>query len=200
MTFRSRLLAVWMRKRPKSISATKNIAIAFALIILTGGLLLTLPISSRSGVSCGFRPALFTATSATCVTGLVLFDTWTQWTGFGQGVILGLIEIGGLGFMSAATLVIFFLHKRIGLKQRLVMAQAMSLNDLNGVVRIIATQKAGSELTAADTRKEPAPFPLLLFAAPFIPKTIPKIVTISRLVPASRRVHPIRLPMSSRIC
>ena len=136
MQFRSKLLSAWMQKRPKSISATKDIAIAFAVIILTGGLLLALPMSSRSGESCGFIPGLFTACSATCVTGLVLFDTWTQWTGFGQGVILGLIEIGGLGFMSAATLVIFFLHKKIGLKQRIVMAQALSLNDLNGVVRL----------------------------------------------------------------
>ena len=144
MSMRFRLLSAWMQKRPKSISATKNIAIAFAIIILTGGLLLTLPAASRSGVSCGFLPALFTATSATCVTGLVLFDTFTQWTGFGQGVIPGLIQIGGLGFMSAATLVIFFLHRRIGLKQRLVMAQALSLNDLNGVVRLQKMVLVGS--------------------------------------------------------
>ena len=69
MLIRSRLFSMWMKKRPKALSATKNIAVAFALIILTGALLLTLPIASRSGVSCGFRPALFTATSATCVTG-----------------------------------------------------------------------------------------------------------------------------------
>ena len=136
MSFLSRLSYAWTRRRPKAISATKNIAIAFALIILTGGLLLTLPISSRSGESCGYLPGVFTACSATCVTGLVLFDTWTQWTGFGQGVILALIEIGGLGFMSAATLIIFCLHKKIGLKQRLVMAQALSVNDLAGVVRL----------------------------------------------------------------
>ena len=136
MRIRSKLFSYWLRRHHKPMSATKEIAIAFALIILTGGLLLTLPISSRSGVSCGFLPALFTATSATCVTGLVLFDTFTQWTGFGQGVILGLIQIGGLGFMSAATLVVFFLRRKIGLKQRLVMAQALSLNDLEGVVRL----------------------------------------------------------------
>ena len=144
MRIRSRLLSYWMKKRPKSLSATKNIAVAFALIILTGALLLTLPISSRSGESAGFLPALFTATSATCVTGLVLFDTFTQWTGFGQGVILGLIEIGGLGFMSAATLVIFFLRRKIGLKQRMIMAQALSLNDLEGVVRLQKLVLVGS--------------------------------------------------------
>ena len=136
MWIRSRMFSYWMKKRPKSMSATKHIAVAFALIILTGGLLLALPISSRSGQSCGYLSGLFTATSATCVTGLVLFDTWTQWTGFGQGVILGLIQIGGLGFMSIASLVIFFLHRKIGLRQRMVMAQALSLNDMNGVVRL----------------------------------------------------------------
>lgn len=130
--------------RPKALSPTKIIAVVFAAIILTGTLLLTLPAASRSGASCGFRPALFTATSATCVTGLVLYDTWTQWSGFGQAVILSLIEIGGLGFMSAATLVVFVLRKRIGLKQRMVMAQALSLNDMEGVVRIQKTVLIGS--------------------------------------------------------
>ena len=136
MWIRSRLFEHWMKSRPKAISPTKHIALIFACIILTGALLLTLPIASRDGISAGFRPALFTATSATCVTGLVLFDTFTQWSGFGQTVIICLIEIGGLGFMSAATLVIFFLRRKIGLKQRLVMAQALSLNDMEGVVRL----------------------------------------------------------------
>lgn len=136
MSIRSRLFRFWMKRRPKSLSPTKHIAVVFALIILSGALLLTLPAASRDGISCGFRPALFTATSATCVTGLVLYDTFTQWSGFGQGVILALIEIGGLGFMSAATLVIFSLRRKIGLKQRMVMAQALSLNDLEGVVRL----------------------------------------------------------------
>lgn len=122
--------------RSRAINPTKTIAVVFVLIILLGTVLLTLPVSSRSGVSCGFRPALFTATSATCVTGLVLYDTWTQWSGFGQVVIITLIEIGGLGFMSAASLVVFLLRKKVGLKQRMVMAQALSLTDMEGVVRL----------------------------------------------------------------
>ena len=93
------------QKQSKATNPTKTIALAFAGIIVLGALLLTLPVSSRSGISCGFLPALFTATSATCVTGLVLFDTWTQWSLFGQIVILCMIEIGGLGFMSAASVV-----------------------------------------------------------------------------------------------
>ena len=144
MTLRAKLFAFWMKKRPKSLSAMKVIAIAFACIIVLGAALLTLPAASRSGVSCGFLPALFTATSATCVTGLSLFDTYTQWSGFGQIVIISLIQIGGLGFMSAATMFVFLLRKRIGLKQRLVMAQALSVSDMDGIVRLQKTVLKGS--------------------------------------------------------
>ena len=144
MTLRAKLFAVWNKKRPKHLSATKIIAVAFAGIILLGALLLSLPAASRSGISCGFRPALFTAASATCVTGLVLYDTYTQWSGFGQTVIISLIQIGGLGFMSAATMFVFLLRKRIGLKQRLVMAQALSVGDMDGIVRLQKTVLKGS--------------------------------------------------------
>lgn len=132
------------RKQPKNISPAKIIAVVFGAIILVGAGLLTLPVASRDGVSCGFLPALFTATSATCVTGLVMFDTFTQWSGFGQVVIISLIQIGGLGFMSAATLFVFLLRKRIGLKQRLVMAQALSVGDMDGIVRLQKTVLKGS--------------------------------------------------------
>ena len=144
MTLRARLFAFWMKRRPKSLSTMKIIAVAFAAIILLGAVLLTLPAASRSGISCGFRPALFTATSATCVTGLVLYDTFTQWSGFGQTVIICLIQIGGLGFMSAATLFVFALRKRIGLKQRLMMAQALSVSDMDGIVQLQKTVLIGS--------------------------------------------------------
>ena len=130
----------WLRhplsRKGKPLNATKTIAVVFAVIILVGALLLTLPVSSRSGESCGFLPALFTATSTTCVTGLVLFDTFTQWSGFGQTVIITLIQIGGLGFMSIASMVVFTLRRKVGLKQRMVMAQALSLNEMDGVVRL----------------------------------------------------------------
>lgn len=123
-------------KRKLRLAPTQIIALAFAGIILLSALILSLPISSRDGVSPGFLPALFTATSATCVTGLIMFDTWAQWSGLGQTVIICLIEIGGLGFMSAASFVIFILRKRVGLKQRMVMAQALSVNDMTSVVRL----------------------------------------------------------------
>ena len=144
MTLRARVFSFWMKKRPKHLSPTKIIAIVFAAIILLGAGLLTLPAASRSGVSCGFLPALFTATSATCVTGLVMYDTFTQWSGFGQTVIITLIQIGGLGFMSTATLFVFLLRKRIGLKQRLVMAQALSVSDMDGIVQLQKTVLKGS--------------------------------------------------------
>ena len=144
MTLRGRLFSFWMKKRPKHLSAMKIIAITFACMVLLGAGLLTLPAASRNGISCGFLPALFTATSATCVTGLVMFDTYTQWSGFGQVVIISLIQIGGLGFMSAATLFVFLLRKRIGLKQRLVMAQALSVSDMDGIVQLQKTVLKGS--------------------------------------------------------
>jgi len=131
-----KLLRLWLKKRQVKLSPTQIIAIVFAAIILVGTVLLSLPAASRSGVSCGIRPALFTATSATCVTGLVMYDTWSQWSSFGQIVIITLIEIGGLGFMSAASLVVFIFRRKVGLKQRMVMAQALSLNDMEGVVRL----------------------------------------------------------------
>ena len=144
MSLYHRILALNMKRRGKPMSATKLIAVIFAVIILCGTGLLMLPQASQDGRSCSFLNALFTATSATCVTGLTPFDTYTQWSTFGQWVLLSLIEIGGLGFMSAATLVIFILRKKIGLKQRLVMAQALSLNELDGVVKLQRTVLVGS--------------------------------------------------------
>ena len=144
MSLQTKLYSLAAKRRGRAISTTKTIAAAFAGIILLGTLLLMLPASSRSGKSCPFLPALFTATSATCVTGLTPFDTWSQWSGLGQIVLLCLIEVGGLGFMSVATLVVFLFRRRIGLKQRLVMAQALSLNEINGVVRLQRTVLVGS--------------------------------------------------------
>ena len=128
------------KKRTKAmrrqLSPTQTIALVFAVIILVGTGLLMLPIASRSGVSVGPLSALFTATSATCVTGLTVGDTWSLFSGFGQIVILCLIEIGGLGFMSAACLVIFLFRRKIGLRQRMLMAQALSVNEMEGVVSL----------------------------------------------------------------
>ncbi len=123
-------------KTRKKLLPTQVIAISFALVILIGAIALCLPVASRSGQSLGFGTSLFTATSATCVTGLILGDTWTLWSGFGQAVIITLIEIGGLGFMSIASLVIFMLRRKIGLRQKLVIAQALSVEEMADVVSI----------------------------------------------------------------
>ena len=113
------------------------IVLVFLLIVLAGGMLLSLPISAKSGEPTPILTALFTATSCTCVTGLALVDTFTYWSTFGQAVMLMLIQIGGLGFMTIVTLFFFALHRRIGLKERLVMAQSLGLEDLSGVVRMV---------------------------------------------------------------
>lgn len=93
-------------------------ALGFILIISVGAFLLSLPISSRTGEFTSFIDALFTATSATCVTGLVVFDTYTHFSVFGQFVILMLIQTGGLGFMIIATMFMLILKKRIGIGER----------------------------------------------------------------------------------
>ncbi len=139
-----RSIFTYSARKQWKLSPTKTIALVFLFIILLGAGLLTLPIASRSGVSCGFPPALFTATSATCVTGLVMYDTFTQWSAFGQVVILSMIELGGLGFMTAASLVMFLLRKRVGLQERMIMAQALSLNEMEGVVRLQRVVLIGS--------------------------------------------------------
>ena len=144
MIDRKKPLKTAIKKRRMPLSATQIIAVGFAAIILLGAVLLSLPGASRNGVSCGFFPALFTATSATCVTGLVLFDTYTQWSAFGQTVIIILIEIGGLGFMSAASTFVFLLHRKVGLRQKMVMAQALNISDMDGVVKIQKLVLTGS--------------------------------------------------------
>ena len=130
-----RLAAGRVRRKPDH--ATRVLTLFFLGIILLGTILLVLPVASRSGVSCGPMTALFTATSATCVTGLSLVDTYSQWSMFGQVVLLALIQIGGLGYMTFVSLFYFLLHRRIGLRERLVLQQAMALNELDGVIRLL---------------------------------------------------------------
>ena len=121
------------KKKRRAVSISRVMALTFLGIIVFGALLLTLPVSSRNGRSAGPVTALFTATSATCVTGLVLADTWTQWSNFGQAVILAMIQVGGLGFMSAASLAYFSLRRKITIRQQLVMAEAIGA-DMDEVV------------------------------------------------------------------
>ena len=141
--------ARWLRNgfvRGRSLNATRIVAASFAIIILVGALLLTLPIASRDGQSAGFFTGLFTATSSSCVTGLILVDTWTQWTLFGQVVILAMIQLGGLGFMTVVSLISFALHRRIGLSERLIMVSTLNLDSMDGVVRVVRHALMGTFL------------------------------------------------------
>ena len=121
-------------RRPMNVS--QFIALVFIGIILTGTVLLSLPAASRDGTPAGFVESLFTATSATCVTGLVLSDTWTQWSGFGQTVIAMLIEIGGLGFVSIASFVIYAVKKKLNVNEQMLVAQSIGTDDITDSLRV----------------------------------------------------------------
>lgn len=118
------------------LSKMQIIALGFFLIIMTGSLLLCLPISSKEGTWTSFLDCLFTATSATCVTGLVVVDTFTHWTVFGQIVILIMIQIGGLGFMSIGVLFALMMHRKIGLRERRILTESVNAMQLGGIVNL----------------------------------------------------------------
>lgn len=122
----------WLRLSPPQI-----LVLGFAAIIFIGTALLMLPISTSTGEPLEFIDALFTSTSATCVTGLVVVDTGTTFSSFGEIVIMLLIQIGGLGFMTMATLFALALKRRISLKDRLILQEAMNQSSMEGIVRLI---------------------------------------------------------------
>ena len=113
------------------------LSLGFLAIILVGGILLSLPISSSTGEYTSFIDAVFTSTSAVCVTGLITVDTGTHWNLFGKTVIMILIEIGGLGFMSFTTLIAILLGKKITLRERLILQNAMNTFNIQGVVKMV---------------------------------------------------------------
>ncbi|GAA0688949.1 MULTISPECIES: TrkH family potassium uptake protein [Clostridium] len=119
------------------LNAVQVLVIGFAIVILTGALLLTLPISSADGTPTSFIDSLFTSTSATCITGLITLDTATHWSTFGKVVIITLIQVGGLGFMAFTTLFALILGKKITLKQRLIMQEAMNTFSIQGLVSMM---------------------------------------------------------------
>ena len=121
----------------RRLSRVQTIALGFLLIIAAGTILLMLPIASRDGESVGFLNALFTATSSTCVTGLVVVDTYTTWTLFGQMIIILLIQIGGLGFISIGVFFSIFLKRRIGLKERNLIQESVNTLQIGGAVRLV---------------------------------------------------------------
>ncbi|MBO5277868.1 MAG: Trk family potassium uptake protein [Lachnospiraceae bacterium] len=125
-----------VRKQRKQLSQTQTIALGFLFIILTGTVLLMLPISSRSGEVTPFLDALFTAVSASCVTGLVVVDTYTHWTLFGQAVILLMIQIGGLGFMTIGILFSILLRRKISLRERGLMQESVNTLEIGGIIKL----------------------------------------------------------------
>ena len=120
----------------KRLSSSQIIILGFAGAILFGSILLTLPFSTRDGHGALFSDALFTATSAVCVTGLVVQDTATYWSTFGQAVIIALIQIGGMGVVTVAIAISSFSGKQISLKQRSTMQEAISAHKVGGIVRL----------------------------------------------------------------
>lgn len=118
------------------LSSFQIIILGFAGVILLGALLLMLPISTQEGCITPFNEALFTATSAVCVTGLVIHDTGSYWSAFGQTVILALIQIGGLGVVTVAASFALLSRRRISLMQRTTMQDAISAPNVGGIVRL----------------------------------------------------------------
>ena len=112
------------------------LALGFGTLILIGAILLNLPIASQDGESIGFINSLFTSASAVCVTGLVVVNTAEHWTLFGQIVIIILIQMGGLGFMTMATIVAMLMGKKITLKERLIIKEQLNQNTMSGLVRL----------------------------------------------------------------
>jgi trk system potassium uptake protein len=125
------------RSVTQAIRPERILALGFFLVIVLGSVLLSLPISSLNRQSVGMQKALFTATSAVCVTGLVVVDTGTTYTFFGRMVILVLIQVGGLGFMIFATLVMIALGRRISLRSRVLIRESMNTTGLSGLIRLI---------------------------------------------------------------
>ncbi len=133
-----------IKKRRISLSTTQIILLSFLVTILFGSLLLALPQSSADGKPIPYIDALFTATTATCVTGLVTVPTATTWSAFGQAVILILIQIGGLGVITIMSGFMLMLHKKMGISDRLLIQDAFNLNTLSGLAKFVKSVLLGT--------------------------------------------------------
>ena len=160
-----------MPNKKLSLSTTQIIMMSFLVVILAGSLLLALPISSASGDAVPYVDALFTATTATCVTGLVTLPTVTTWSIFGQAVILVLIQVGGLGVITIMSALMILLHKRMGIGDRLLLQDAFNLNSLSGIVRFVKRVLLGTFLVEG--------IGALLYMTVFVPEFGPKGIWIS---------------------
>lgn len=129
-----------------NLSTTQTILLSFLLAILFGSALLALPVSSADGIAVPYIDALFTATTSICVTGLVTVPTFSTWSLFGQIVILFLIQIGGLGVVTIMSGLMISLHRRIGIRDRMLIQDAFNLNTLSGMVKFIRKVIVGTLL------------------------------------------------------
>ncbi len=129
-------MGLFSKIKIRKLQASQILVLGFLFIILLGAIILSTPFVTNNGESIGFINAFFTSTSAVCVTGLVLVDTGSYWNYFGKTVIIILIQIGGLGFMTMASLLTLVAGRKFSLKKRIVMQESMGTNHLSGVVRI----------------------------------------------------------------
>ncbi len=133
-----------MKKLLHSLSTTHIILLSFMAAILAGAVLLSLPVSSADGKATPFLDALFTATTSTCVTGLVVTPTVSSWSVFGQIVILLLIQTGGLGVITIMSGLMILLQRKMGIADRLLLKDAFNLNSLSGLIRFVKRVVAGT--------------------------------------------------------
>lgn len=146
----------------RKFSQTRLIAMGYISIIIIGTLLLMLPFASQSGESVGVVSALFTAVSSSCVTGLIVLDTATSWTLFGQIIIICLIQVGGLGFMTIATMFSLFIKRKMGLREREIMVESINTEHIGGIKNLTRKILAGTAIFEG--------IGALLFATRFIPE------------------------------
>ena len=135
-----------MKAKHRPLAPNRALALGFLAIILAGALLLMLPIANRGGKGLSFLDSLFTATSATCVTGLVVADTWTQFNLLGQIILLALIQVGGLGYMTMMLQASLLMGRKIGLRQRSVMMESVSARRLSDVLTLLRYILGGTAL------------------------------------------------------
>lgn len=133
-------------RKKREMSTAQMIALGFAAAVLIGSLLLCLPVCSSDGTWTNYLDALFTATTSVCVTGLVVVDTYAHWNAFGQGVILLLIQCGGLGIVTLTTALMVLIGKKVTLKDRLLLSASFNLDTMQGLVRFLVRVLKGTLL------------------------------------------------------
>ena len=160
-----------MLKKKKELSTTQVIMLGFLVTILLGSLLLMLPVCSKGGVFTPYLTCLFTATTSVCVTGLVVVDTYAHWSVIGQIIILFLIQIGGLGVVTLSTYILTLLGQKIGLKQRILLEDALNLDTMSGLIKFIRKVFKGTLFVEG--------IGALLYMLVFVPEMGPKGIWVS---------------------